>query len=570
MIIVTCLPAPARLEEAETINAGHLEKIIGYLKENLGFRWILIDCCHQLDEITLKALELSESLMLVTAQSIPALSNAKKMLDILDLLELKELEVEVWVNYWDRQHELTVADVENFLGKKIAGTITCDYKQASFSINEGKLLVETSPRHPICRRLEIDGRKNQPGGYAGGNQRLRLEMASASLEQEKIMSLLDRIRQRQLEEQTAQPPALGQDQKKERERQKKDDVFNELKAKIHVKLLSLLDLSRLTAASESAIQEDLRRGVEMILAEEKIPLPSPEKERLCREIRNELLGYGPLEPLLADSSINDILVNSYSKVFVERRGKLEPSIIRFTDNAHLLKIIEKIASGVGRRIDESCPMVDARLPDGSRVNAIIPPLALDGPALSIRKFARDPIKVEDLIGFGAITEDMAEVLHGMVQARLNILISGGTGTGKTTFLNVLSSFIPNDERIITIEDSAELQLQQDHVVRLETRPPNLEGQGEVTQRDLVRNALRMRPDRIILGEVRSGEALDMLQAMNTGHDGSLATIHANSPRDALTRLETMVSMAGLNIPERAIRHQICLCHQCRAATGPVE
>ena len=350
---------------------------------------------------------------------------------------------------------------------------------------------------------------------------------------------------------------MAKTRRKSWERQKKDDIFNELKAKIHVKLLSLLDLTRLTTASESAIQDDLRRGVEMILAEEKIPLPSPEKERLCREIRNELLGYGPLEPLLADASINDILVNSYSKVFVERRGKLEPSIIRFTDNAHLLKIIEKIASGVGRRIDESSPMVDARLPDGSRVNAIIPPLALDGPALSIRKFARDPIKVEDLIGFGAITEDMAEVLHGMVQARLNILISGGTGTGKTTFLNVLSSFIPNDERILTIEDSAELQLQQDHVVRLETRPANLEGQGEVNQRDLVRNALRMRPDRIILGEVRSSEALDMLQAMNTGHDGSLATIHANSARDALTRLETMVSMAGLNIPERAIRHQMC-------------
>ncbi len=370
------------------------------------------------------------------------------------------------------------------------------------------------------------------------------------------MNLLDRIRQRQSEEQSTQPLPFVQDQKIEKERLKKDDVFNELKGKIHLKLLNLLDLSRLTEASESHLQDDLRRGIEMILAEEKIPLPAPEKERLCREIRHELLGYGPLEPLLADATINDILVNSYKRVFVERRGKLEPTPVRFTDNAHLLKIIEKIASGVGRRIDESCPMVDARLPDGSRVNAIIPPLALDGPALSIRKFARDPIKVEDLINFGAITEDMAEALHGMVQARLNILISGGTGTGKTTFLNVLSSFIPNDERIITIEDSAELQLQQDHVVRLETRPPNLEGQGEVTQRDLVRNALRMRPDRIILGEVRSGEALDMLQAMNTGHDGSLATIHANSARDALTRLETMVSMAGLSIPDRAIRHQI--------------
>ena len=382
-------------------------------------------------------------------------------------------------------------------------------------------------------------------------------MASGPVEREKAMSLLERIRQRQTDAPTDQPVTRGQDLTKIRERQKKDDVFNELKAKIHMRLLSLLDLTRLTTTSEAAIQEDLRRGVEMILTEEKIPLPAPEKERLCREIRNELLGYGPLEPLLADASINDILVNGYSEgVRGASHGKLEPSIIRFTDNAHLLKIIEKIASGVGRRIDESSPMVDARLPDGSRVNAIIPPLALDGPALSIRKFARDPIKVEDLVGFGAITEDMAEVLHGMVQARLNILISGGTGTGKTTFLNVLSSFIPNDERILTIEDSAELQLQQDHVVPLETRPPNLEGQGEVTQRDLVRNALRMRPDRIILGEVRSGEALDMLQAMNTGHDGSLATIHANSARDALTRLETMVSMAGLNIPEKAIRHQV--------------
>jgi pilus assembly protein CpaF len=385
-----------------------------------------------------------------------------------------------------------------------------------------------------------------------------MEMAPPGLEEEVTMSLIERIRQRQLEEQGTQTPGFGQDQNKEgrRQRQKKDNAFNELKAKVHLKLINLLDLARLEEASESALQEDLRRGVEMILAEDNIPLPSPEKERLCREIKHELLGYGPLEPLLVDPSINDILVNRYNRVYVERSGRLEPSLIRFMDNAHLLKIIEKIASGVGRRVDESCPMVDARLPDGSRVNAIIPPLALDGPALSIRKFSRDPITMQNLIDFGSITADMAEVLHGMVRARLNILISGGTGTGKTTFLNVLSSCIPNYERIITIEDSAELQLQQDHVVRLETRPPNLEGQGEVTQRDLVRNALRMRPDRIILGEVRSGEALDMLQAMNTGHDGSLATIHANSPRDALTRLETMVSMAGLNIPDRAIRHQV--------------
>jgi pilus assembly protein CpaF len=362
------------------------------------------------------------------------------------------------------------------------------------------------------------------------------------------MSIIARIRERTQAERGAPTPGRSQD--------KKEDTFNELKGKIHFRLLNLLDLSRLSEGEENVLAEDLRRGVELILAEENMALTLPERERLCKEIRDELLGYGPLETLLKDHNINDILVNGYNQVYVERKGKLELTSVRFTDNAHLLKIIEKIASGVGRRVDESCPMVDARLPDGSRVNAIIPPLSLDGPSLSIRKFAKDPIRVQHLIEFGAITPEVAQVLEGMVKARLNVLISGGTGTGKTTFLNVLSSIIPYDERIITIEDSAELQLQQEHVVRLETRPPNLEGMGEITQRDLVRNALRMRPEPIILGEVRQGEALDMLQAMNTGHDGSLATIHANSPQDALTRLETMVSMAGLNIPDRAIRHQV--------------
>lgn len=368
------------------------------------------------------------------------------------------------------------------------------------------------------------------------------------------MGIMSRIRERAPVERGPTAPVAPE---KEQGRDiKKEVAFNELKAKIHFRLLNLLDLTRLEEAPENVLQEDLRRGIDFILTEEKLALPYLEKERLLKEIRDELMGFGPLEPVLLDPTVNDILVNSYDQVYVERNGLLERSPIRFNDNAHLLKIIEKIAAGVGRRVDESSPMVDARLPDGSRVNAIIPPLALDGPALSIRKFAKDPIKCNDLVRLGAITPEIAQVLEAMVQSRLNILISGGTGTGKTTFLNVLSAFIPNDERIITIEDSAELQLQQEHVVRLETRPPNLEGLGEVTQRDLVRNALRMRPERIIVGEVRGGEALDMLQAMNTGHDGSLATIHANSPRDALTRLDTMVSMAGLHIPDRAIRHQI--------------
>jgi len=367
------------------------------------------------------------------------------------------------------------------------------------------------------------------------------------------VSLISRIRDRN---QVGDQSQVLLAREKEHRDIKKESAFNELKAKLHFRLLNLLDLARLAETSENILQEDLRRGVEFILAEENLAIAQPEKDRLCKEIRDELLGYGPLTPLLRDPGVGDILVNGYNKVYVERQGKLELTSVRFNDNGHLQKIIEKIAGGVGRRIDESTPMVDARLPDGSRVNAIIPPLALDGPALSIRKFSKDPIKVRDLIEFESITPEIAQVLEASVKARLNILISGGTGTGKTTFLNVLSSFISNDERIITIEDSAELQLQQDHVVRLETRPPNLEGLGEVTQRDLVRNALRMRPERIILGEVRGGESLDMLQAMNTGHDGSLATIHANSTRDALTRLETMVSMAGLNLPDKAIRHQI--------------
>ncbi|MCL4500914.1 MAG: CpaF family protein [Deltaproteobacteria bacterium] len=374
------------------------------------------------------------------------------------------------------------------------------------------------------------------------------------------MSLLSRLKEKgrlpEAEQLPLAPPAPRVEALPDLKDLKKEIAFNELKSQIHARIIHLLDLTRLAETPENSLMEDLRRGIEMILAEEKLALTLPDKDRLCKEIRNELLGFGPLEPLLADPSISDILVNRFDQVFIERRGKLERSTVRFIDNSHLLKIIEKIATGVGRRVDESSPMVDARLPDGSRVNAIIAPLALDGPSLSIRKFSKIPIKVEDLINFGSITADIAQVLAAMVKARLNILISGGTGSGKTVFLNVLSSFIPNDERIITIEDSAELQLQQEHVVRLETRPANLEGFGEVTQRDLVKNALRMRPERIILGEVRSGEALDMLQAMNTGHDGSLATIHANSPRDALARLETMVSMAGLNIPDKAIRHQI--------------
>ncbi len=332
--------------------------------------------------------------------------------------------------------------------------------------------------------------------------------------------------------------------------------YHELRGRVHERIIEVLDLSAAAALDQESLKRELGRLIERILAEEAVPLNLREREQLIVDIQNEVLGYGPLEPLLNDESISDILVNNAKQVYVERLGKLQPTDVEFRDDLHLRKIIDRIVSGVGRRIDESMPMVDARLPDGSRVNAIIPPLALDGPALSIRKFAGDPLQLEDLIEKRSVTVEAGELMKGIVKSRLNVLISGGTGTGKTTILNILSGFIPGDERIITIEDSAELQLRQDHVVRLETRPPNVEGKGEVTQRELVKNCLRMRPDRIILGEIRSSEALDMLQAMNTGHDGSLTTIHANQPRDALTRVETMVAMSGFNLPTKALRHYI--------------
>jgi len=330
----------------------------------------------------------------------------------------------------------------------------------------------------------------------------------------------------------------------------------EWKQRIYERLLKVLDLSLLGSLSEDEARTQVREVTNRLLLEESAPLSLAQRQFVTRRIEDEVMGLGPLEPLLADPTISDILVNGPKQVYIERFGKLEPTEVQFNDDAHLMNVIDRIVSAVGRRVDESSPMVDARLKDGSRVNVIIPPLALDGPMLSIRRFGVELLSVDDLIRLGTIDEPLAKVLNGIVHGRLNVVISGGTGTGKTTLLNILSAFVPPSERIVTIEDSAELQLQQPHVVRLETRPPNIEGKGAVSQRDLVRNALRMRPDRIIVGEVRGAEALDMLQAMNTGHDGSLTTVHANSPRDALGRVETMVTMTGLTIPMRALRAQM--------------
>jgi pilus assembly protein CpaF len=329
-----------------------------------------------------------------------------------------------------------------------------------------------------------------------------------------------------------------------------------LKLRIHERLLDLLNLSLLEKTPRDTLRAEIRGVVGQLLQQEKRILTPSQTEQLIEDVLDELLGLGPLEPLLKDHTVNDILINTHSSVYVERFGRLEKTDVHFQDTRHLVRIINKIVSAVGRRVDESQPMVDARLADGSRINAIIPPLAVDGPLVSIRKFAAIPIHMARLVELGSISEDMAKFLQIIVRCRRNVLISGGTGSGKTTLLNAMSAFIDDKERIVTIEDSAELQLQQPHVCRLETRPQNIEGKGEVTQRELVRNALRMRPDRIILGEVRAGEAFDMLQAMNTGHDGSMTTVHANTPRDALSRVEQMIGMAGLDIAPRSIRQQI--------------
>jgi pilus assembly protein CpaF len=330
----------------------------------------------------------------------------------------------------------------------------------------------------------------------------------------------------------------------------------QVKADLHRKVLDRLDLEKLGKTSGDSARDEVLVVIRSVVNAEAVPLSFTERESISREILDEIFGLGPLEQLLKDPNISDILVNRYDRVYVEKAGKLELTTLSFKDNTHLMQIIERIVSRVGRRVDESSPMVDARLTDGSRVNAIIPPLAIDGPCLSIRRFGRDPITARQMIENLTLTESMLELLSAMVKGRLNILVSGGTGAGKTTLLNVLSGYIPNSDRVVTIEDAAELQLKQEHVVRLETRPPNIEGKGAVRQRQLVINSLRMRPDRIVVGEVRGEEAFDMLQAMNTGHEGSLTTVHANSPRDALARVENMVSMANLNIPERAVRHQI--------------
>ncbi|MGH3507270.1 MAG: CpaF family protein [Nocardioidaceae bacterium] len=374
------------------------------------------------------------------------------------------------------------------------------------------------------------------------------------------MSLADRLAQAQLQRGTPQPPSEKSDALDSGQRRRVhsvEDPHAALKRAVHQRLVSTIGPKLYDAnKTQSELEQQVRGTLQEVLSAEDTPLTMADRVRIAQEIADDILGYGPIEPYLRDPDLTEVMVNGPFDIWVERNGKLERVDARFNDDAHLRRTIDKIVARVGRRIDESSPMVDARLADGSRVNAVVPPLALDGSLLTIRKFSEDPFTVDDLITFGTLSPATSELLRACVKGRLNILVSGGTGAGKTTTLNVLSSFIPDDERIVTIEDAAELRLEQDHVLRLEARPPNIEGKGQVTIRDLVRNSLRMRPDRIVVGEIRDAAALDMLQAMNTGHDGSISTLHANAPRDALSRLETMVLMAGMDLPVRAIREQV--------------
>ena len=386
------------------------------------------------------------------------------------------------------------------------------------------------------------------------------------------MSLSDRLAQARLDRGTQAPPSASQSSSRARQRAAADP-FADLKRKVHDQLLDALGPKLYDARmTESELEQRVRQSLQEVLALEETPLTTADRARVSQEIADDILGYGPLEPFLRDPDITEVMVNTYDTIWIERAGLLYRTDARFADETHLRRIIDKIVARVGRRVDESSPMVDARLPDGSRVNAVIPPLAVDGSYLTIRKFSTDPYSVEDLIGFGTLTRTVSDFLRQCVRGSLNILVSGGTGAGKTTTLNVLSSFIPEGERVVTIEDAAELQLHQEHVLRLEARPPNIEGRGEVAIRDLVKNSLRMRPDRIVVGEIRDSAALDMLQAMNTGHDGSICTVHANSPRDTLARVETMVLMAGMELPVKAIREQVSsaidmIVHQSRFKDG---
>jgi septum site-determining protein MinD len=515
--------------------------------------YIVVDCGAGVDPFAVAAMEKSSGIFLVTTPDFNVVQATRRMVDQLQQLQFPQQLVKVIVNRLDAAGPITKELVLSRLGRPVLVTLPKDDTLATTSAARGAPFVLEAPREKLtrhydelARQLVEKGVLDQLGGLSRPGE----------------VSVAD-ARARLLADTQPKQQAGWMKSRGSRGKKSEIDVRTAVKMRIHKRLVEVLDLKRLdrelanNADRDAVLRERAEAAISRLMDEEgSVITDRADRQRVVKEVLDEALGLGPLEDLLADDRVTEVMVNGRDNVFVEMGGKLTKTPLSFTDDQQLLGVIERIVQPLGRRIDEKSPMVDARLADGSRVNAVIPPLAIDGPSITIRKFAREPYKVADLVRFGAFTNDLADLLRACVEARLNILISGGTGSGKTTLLNVMSSFIPPDERIVTVEDAAELQLKQPHVVRLESRPPNIEGIGEVKIRDLVKNSLRMRPDRIVVGECRGAEAIDMLQAMNTGHDGSLTTVHANSPRDAIARLETLVMFAGLDLPSRAIREQI--------------
>ncbi len=517
--------------------------------------YLIVDCGAGVDPLGVAVMERSSGIFLVTTPDFNVLQATRRMVDHLQQLQFPQQLIKVVVNRLDAAGPITRDLVLQRLGRPVLVTLPKDDAVATVHAARGTPFVLEAPREKLtrhydelARQLVEKGVLDQLGSVARP-QGLTVEDARARLVQEEAKA----------KEVAGWMKSRGGRSGGRRE----VDPRTALKMLVHKRLVEVLDLKKLDRELANNVDRDLvlrqraEAAISRVVDDEGAAITDrSDRQRIVKEVLDEALGLGPLEDLLADERVTEVMVNGRDNVFVEMNGKLTKTALTFTDDAQLLAVIERIVQPLGRRIDEKSPMVDARLPDGSRVNAVIPPLAIDGPSITIRKFAREPFKVQDLVRFGAFTAELADLLRACVEARLNILISGGTGSGKTTLLNLMSSFIPADERIITVEDAAELQLKQPHVVRMESRPANIEGVGEVKIRDLVKNSLRMRPDRIVIGECRGPEALDMLQAMNTGHDGSLTTIHSNSPRDAISRLETLVMFAGLDLPSRAIREQI--------------
>ena len=539
------LPAPLRPEDAELVTEAKLQRLLEVARAS--YEAIVVDTSPFFHGPMLATLDRTDELMLVCGMDVPTVKNVRLALQTLDLLSFPPERISVVLNRANSNVGIKQSEIESALATKVRFELPSD-RAVPVGVNRGNPVVLSDPGADFARAMRKVAK--DVCADAGGGEGQEAPACSRGRRPPDGPP-----RQAQGPDRGAEGPALELAPEL-RTTASGPDPYAELKTRVHHACIARLGPELFAAESAGDLGDRVTRAVMEQLALDRTPLTREERRQLVREISDDILGYGPLEPLLRDETVTEIMVNGFDRIYVERAGKLEASDVTFVDNAHLLRIIDKIVSTVGRRVDEASPMVDARLPDGSRVNAIIPPLSLRGPTMTIRKFSRDPYTMEDLISFGSITAQAAHFLAACVRGKLNVLISGGTGTGKTTTLNALSAFVPGDERIVTIEDAAELQLQQHHVITLESRPPNIEGQGEVRIRELVRNALRMRPDRIIVGEVRGAETLDMLQAMNTGHEGSLTTIHANSPRDALSRLETLVLTAGVDLPLRAIREQI--------------